>query len=466
MSHARKRLWIAAAVAAVLAGLAFWTLTPSEDNRGVAFAEVRAQIERARTMTLTAVAEMKGMKRLVTMKMFFKAPGRMRLEQSIDPTAFLPRGATQPASMPAKRVIASIMDIASQKGLSLAPGMKRATTFEFKDLPPEAADKARNQDILGAWKKAVAGPHEDLGDKTIQGHKARGYRCRNAEVMNAGMDIWVDASTGTPLMVEMTTPDAAGGMKITMSDIVLDPPLDDSLFDLRPPAGYAVENKVVDYNASEADLIGYLDFFTSHFKGAFPRSLMSLPEIMEQLKEFKEQGFKEPTEQESKTVQALLQKTMVFLMKTMQGGEFVYAGKGVQRGDKVTPVLWYKAKDAKTYRVVYGDRGDRGRNAGTTDRDHGHAVAVLWVGRDGGTGGTGRATGADRQLTLCLNPPIQKSLESPSLRHERRKAPRGEERQRIDNGGQGVETAGQPNVPKAKGGKNRRRRREETGVWL
>ncbi|MCY2931622.1 MAG: hypothetical protein NTV86_19445 [Planctomycetota bacterium] len=355
MSHARKRLWIAAAVAAVLAGVAFWTLTPSQDNRGVAFADVRAQVERARTMTLTAVAEMKGMKRLVTMKMFFKAPGLMRQEQSIDLTAFLPRGMTQPASMPAKVVTVSIMDMASQKGLSLVPSLKKATTIGFKNMPPEAAAKVRDQDMLAAWKKAMAGPHEDLGDKTIEGRKARGYRCRNAEVMNADMDIWADASTGTPLVVVMTTPDAAGGMKITMSDIVLDPPLDDSLFDLRPAAGYAVENQVMDYNATEADVIGYLDFFTSHFKGAFPRSLMSVPELMEQLKEFKKQGVKEPTEQESKTMQALVQKTAVFLMRTIQGGELVYAGKGVQRGDKATPVLWYKAKDAKAFRVIYGD---------------------------------------------------------------------------------------------------------------
>ena len=27
----------------------------------------------------------------------------------------------------------------------------------------------------------------------------------------------------------------------------------------------------------------------------------------------------------------------------------------MKSGDKATPVLWYKAKDAKTYRVIYGD---------------------------------------------------------------------------------------------------------------
>jgi len=51
-----------------------------------------------------------------------------------------------------------------------------------------------------------------------------------------------------------------------------------------------------------------------------------------------------------------ISRIMLFQIRTMQKeGEFVYAGAGVKLGDKATPILWYKAKDAKSYRVVYGD---------------------------------------------------------------------------------------------------------------
>jgi hypothetical protein len=62
------------------------------------------------------------------------------------------------------------------------------------------------------------------------------------------------------------------------------------------------------------------------------------------------------SKEETQEFGILVSKIMAFRVSTTNaGGEFVYAGEGVKLGDKTTPVLWYKAKDAKTYRVIYGD---------------------------------------------------------------------------------------------------------------
>lgn len=37
------------------------------------------------------------------------------------------------------------------------------------------------------------------------------------------------------------------------------------------------------------------------------------------------------------------------------GVAYVYAGDGVKAGQGDRPILWFKAKDAQTYTVVYGD---------------------------------------------------------------------------------------------------------------
>jgi len=36
-------------------------------------------------------------------------------------------------------------------------------------------------------------------------------------------------------------------------------------------------------------------------------------------------------------------------------GGYTYAGKGVSLGEAKTPILWFKAKDAENYTVIYGD---------------------------------------------------------------------------------------------------------------
>ena len=55
------------------------------------------------------------------------------------------------------------------------------------------------------------------------------------------------------------------------------------------------------------------------------------------------------------SAQVLARMMMFPAMAQQAGGKFVYAGKGKSLGDKAAAVAWWKLKDAKQYRVLYGD---------------------------------------------------------------------------------------------------------------
>jgi outer membrane lipoprotein-sorting protein len=336
---------VAAAVTlAVLAGAAYLLLGP---HAGVAFADVRQQIEQTQTMTMMATAEMNVMETPMTMKMkmYFKSPGLMRQEMTMEVGAAPAAGTTEKATAPAAQAVVNIIDFSSQKGISLVPSQKKALVFEFKNVPAEALAKVKEQDFLEKLKKAVAGEHEELGEKTIDGRKAKGYRCKIEA--SSTMDIWVDASSGNPIQIEQELPDKMG--KVTMTDFVVNPKLDDALFDTAVPEGYAVEKQTLDFNTTEEDVIKGLGLLAKYCGGAFPKALMPTPELIKQLDQAK------LSPEEGKAFGMCLTKLMSFRVTMMQSGEFVWAGDGVKLGDKATPIVWYKPKTAKKYRVIYGD---------------------------------------------------------------------------------------------------------------
>lgn len=318
-------------------------------NATIAFADVREQIEKAETMTLTATMEMKGMPKPMVMKMYFKSPGLMRQEIALEAKPV--PGTTLPTTAPATQTVINIFDIPNLKAVILMPDQKKAMVMELKDLPAAMVANAKEQNVLEKLKNAVAGEHEDLGEKMIDGRKLKGYRCKDPSMGDkATMDIWVDAASGKPVLVKLALPDGMG--KVTMTDFVINPKLDDSLFDTKVPEGYKVETQSFNFNFPEEDLIKGVGLFAKYCGGVFPKALMHTPEVLEQLDKAKIKMSKE----EILEFAMLLAKLRAFRVATMSaGGEFVYAGEGVKLGDKAAPILWYKAKDAKAYRVIYGD---------------------------------------------------------------------------------------------------------------
>ena len=352
MTRARRPLLITGtAAAAFLIVVSAWMLLAPSGGASIAFADVRQQIEDAKTMTMNVTVELKGMPAPMKMKMYFKSPGLMR--QEIETTISYPHATTQGAtSAPVKEEGINIIDYANHKMLGLIPHRKLAITYEMKNFPAEAIKQAEGQNHLEKLKTAMAGQHEDLGEKTIDGVKAKGYRCKSeVSKQSFDMDIWVDATSGKPVLVEQTLPESVGGGKITMKDFELNPRLDDSLFDTKVPEGYTVQKQFVDFNVTEEDLTKSLGRLAKYCGGVFPKSITPSVDLIKKL----EKTTAKLSTEEKQAMGKTFQKLMMFQVIAVGKGEFVYVGEGVKVGDKVTPILWYKAKDAKAYRVIYGD---------------------------------------------------------------------------------------------------------------
>lgn len=71
-----------------------------------------------------------------------------------------------------------------------------------------------------------------LGEKTIDGRKAKGYAFKGGEV-------WADAKTAKPILIIINQKDPQGNPnKIEISNIRINEPLKDSLFSMNVPKGY------------------------------------------------------------------------------------------------------------------------------------------------------------------------------------------------------------------------------------
>ena len=149
-------------------------------------------------------------------------------------------------------------------------------------------------------------------------------------------------------------------------DIVLDVELEDSLFSLEPPQGYALEVKRR-AQVTEKEMIDYLGVLADYNDKTFPDQVFPFAFPSHRLNKIRDKPKKDRTVAEQKLLDTQ-DHYMMANLNAMPTGHFVeeytvdksfrYLGKGVKLGDKDRIVCWYKLKDAKdsnTYRVVYGD---------------------------------------------------------------------------------------------------------------
>ena len=87
-------------------------------------------------------------------------------------------------------------------------------------------------------------PVEPLGKKQIAGQEAQGVRVPYGD--EETLSVWRSTATGRPVLIEQVQTDRAAQqhntkpLHIIYSDIVFDPPVDDSLFAITAPQGYQV----------------------------------------------------------------------------------------------------------------------------------------------------------------------------------------------------------------------------------
>jgi outer membrane lipoprotein-sorting protein len=349
MKNPFKSLTTLAACCLVLVA-AYLIVGPSMHG-SVAFADVSAIIQKAKTMVCTGRIDPAPPGMTGEYKMMSMGPGRIRQEIG-------------------QQVM--IMNYPAGKTLTLTPKNKVAVILNLKGVP-----EFMKQDWLVGIKKLTQDPNaEDLGLQTMDGKEVKGFRVK-AE--NLTYTFWADPKSGDPIKVEIQqkvpdylNPQGKGEitMKMVMSNFQFDAPLDESLFSLTPPEGYKLLPEMnMDYsNAGEKDVIEVLRRYTNMENGSFPDSLTDQSVIMkitlgpmQQIeKKIETQADKEAMLPEvMKTVQeagGICGRMSKFLLENMG---WKYAGKGVKLGDTQTPIFWYVPKDSKQGRVIYGDLSAR-----------------------------------------------------------------------------------------------------------
>ena len=251
-----------------------------------------------------------------------------------------------------------ITDFEKGKIVSLVPAQKQAVVIEMQNMP-ESDQGQFNMfaEIRKHLQEAQDTPDESvesLGRKEIGGVKTVGYHVKRS---GTDMTVWADVRTNLP--VELTY--SMGPATYTMTDIVFDVEIDESLLSLDIPAGYTVRTRQVDASEPrEDDLVTLFRLWAEHMDGTFPpvfeQNVLSVF-IGAQRAKLTEAG-KEPSEDDMMQLQETITKMSrggMFVMNLPADSDWHYAGQDVTFGDARTPIFWYRPSGSATYRVLYGD---------------------------------------------------------------------------------------------------------------
>jgi len=303
-----------------------------------AFAEIVRPILTARTATFKAIVEVEGAP-TQTFEGMFMEPIRMRQTTS--------QGAI---------VISNLQE---GKIITLMPEQNKAMVVEMQNIPENEDQSQFNMfhEIRKHIQEAQETEDESvsfLGEREIDGLRTIGYHVKRP---GADITVWADPQTKLPVQMEITM----GPVTYTMTDIIFNVELDETLFCLEIPSEYTVRTMQVDASKpTEKDLLEMFRIWADHMDGNLP-SVLDMNAQMEfvkyQRKKMKDKG-QEPSEENILE----LQKT---IMKMSRGGMFVqnlpadsdwhYAGNGVHFGGADIPIFWYRPEGSETYRVIYGD---------------------------------------------------------------------------------------------------------------
>lgn len=319
-------------IVAVLAGMYHFG-NPVES---VAIADIVQPFLTARTATFKITIEGQGVPSQEFDGMFM-APCRMRHTQ--------PGGGTV------------IVDLERGKFITLIPQAKQAVVLELTNVPDEPGSLNFFQEIRARILKAQPLDDESvefLGEQQIDGQSAIGYHIQKPGLNGT---IWANAKTKIPLRIEITEEP----MTITMSNIVFDVELDESLFSLDVPEGYRVTILQRDMSEpTEASFIEAMKIWAEHMDGGFPSKMerSAMNEFVKYQQEKSKQKGAEPSLDDITALQQVMidmTEGFPFVESLPAGSDWHYAGQDVKFGDAGKAIFWYKPAGSQTYRVIYGD---------------------------------------------------------------------------------------------------------------
>jgi len=326
------------AAAAVIIIAAFIVLSPI-GSPTPAFADIIQPFLTARTAVFQMIMQFEGAP-TQTFECYYSEPIRMR-QISKEHDAIV------------------ISDLQKGKIVTLVPAQKRAFVIEMENMPEDQDQSEFNMfaqirnHILEAQESEDASV-EFLGEHKINGLTTIGYHVRRPGI---DMTIWADPQTKLPVQLTNTT----GPATYTISDIVFDVELDESLFSLEIPDDYIVHTRQVDASEpTEEDLVNLFRIWAEYMDGNLPSAfkMSVISEFMQyQRKKMTAKGI-EPTEESVLNLQDIIQELNrggMFVMALPEESDWHYVGKDVKFGEAEKPIFWYKPEGSETYRVIYGD---------------------------------------------------------------------------------------------------------------
>lgn len=328
-----------AVLTACLAIAAVWLFVPGQQNSALAFNELAKTLVEVKSAKYQTEAEIDGQQKQ-TSQSYFLAPGKYRNEFSMQTV---------------------ITDNAAGKMLMLSPATKTATLMNLRGKREDQKTRdyfERLRELLANNQGAPDTKFESLGEQEIDGKQVAGFRL---ETPAATITLWGDTKTANPQRIE-TTWSGTPRTTVTMSHFEVNVQLEESLFDLKPPAGYTTPTFEVDATApGEQDLVLALKFAAQVNGGEFPATIDSAG-MQKVLITHLEAGSKERKDKSNEAMQRLMKDAVMlgrgyqFALEDLpESADAHYAGKGVKQGAAETPIFWYKPKGVQQYRVIQAD---------------------------------------------------------------------------------------------------------------
>ncbi|MBN1362116.1 MAG: hypothetical protein JW993_16090 [Sedimentisphaerales bacterium] len=327
---------LAVAAGIVLAVLIGINLT---GRSNMALADIIQPFLDARTATFTMTMEVQGAP-TQTLDCVYAEPIRMRQTS---------RG----------QGVVVISDLTAGRIVTLMESQKRAVVMEITNVPEDPSENQFNMfgEIRKRIQEAQDAPDDSvtfLGEQRIEGRTVIGYHVKKPAV---DLTIWADPETKLPVQLKSVS----GPTTFTMTDIVFNVDLDESLFDLTIPDDYEVGTLHVDGSEpTERDLVATFRTWAEHTGGALPPSLdENTPMAFVLAQQTKLMGTGQQTSPETvlRLQQTILDlsRGLTFVQQLPPESDWHYAGNGVTFGAVGTPIFWYHPKGSETYRVIYAD---------------------------------------------------------------------------------------------------------------
>jgi len=330
MKHPMSRYAVAACVVAALA----WLLMPGSGT-AAAFEKIVEAVVSAKSARFHMEVNVEGQAKQSAEAMFL-APAKYRMEVG---------------------KIVSLTDFEAAKMLTLIPDQKQAVVFNLKHMPKDgsASEQANNFERLRQLLQARRGElpaYERLGEKTIDGRKAQGFRLQSPI---GTVTLWGDAQSGDPVRIE-TVYSGVPKSEVVMTKFEMNVDLKPDLFALDVPKDYKV--KSFDIEASkpeEKDFVQSLRTCAELSGGAFPDSLdtQSVMKLMVAAALGKaKDGPKEEDIDRLMKQSLTIGRGFQFALTLPAAADAHYAGKGVKKDTPNRPIFWYRPEGSQRYRVL------------------------------------------------------------------------------------------------------------------